>query len=81
VALVKKILITSYHSLGNVPMNSTTFKAKYVAEGDTCPLRIFHAAIATLVIARYGLDNGVILGSHLNHLDGRFLVDKVTSIL
>ena len=50
-----------------VPMNTAAIKAEYIAKTDTGPLRIFHSTVTAFAIARQGLDNSLILGSHLHH--------------
>ena len=49
------------------PMNSTAFETKDITKAHGGPLRILHAAIAALVVARQGLDDRLIGGCHLNH--------------
>ena len=39
------------------PMNSRAFKTKYISKTNTCPLRMFHSTITTLVVSRDGLDD------------------------
>ena len=50
-------LIFEQHCTIDSPVNSRAFKTKYISKTDTCPLRMFHSTITTLVVSRDGLDD------------------------
>ena len=54
---INAILAFKQHCTIDSPMHSRALKAKYISKTDTCPLRMFHSTITTLVVSRDGLDD------------------------
>ena len=54
---INATLAVKQHCSVDSPMNSRAFKTKYISKTDTCPLRMFHSTITTLVVSRDGLDD------------------------
>jgi len=59
-------------------MHAAAFETKDVAKADRGPLRILHAAIAALIVARQSLDDPLIGSCHLHHDD--CVLFKITNV-
>ena len=58
-----------------VPMHTAAFQTEDVAKAHRSPIRILHATITALAVARQSLDDRPVFGAHLHH--GVVLADVV----